>query len=65
MNALRQSLAVLLDEEQPIRERLPKALDRVTGLGKGIATAILTVAYPAQYGVWNNTSGAAFRKVDL
>ena len=56
---------MLLDEEQPIRERLPKALDRVTGLGKGIATAILTVAYPAQYGVWNNTSEAALRQLGL
>ena len=65
MDTLRQALAVLLDEEQPIRERFPKALDQVTGLGKGIATAILTVAYPVQYGVWNNTSEAALRKVGL
>ena len=65
MNTLRQALAVLLDEDQPIQERLPKALDQVTGLGKGIATAILTVAYPAKYGVWNNTSEAALRKVGL
>lgn len=65
MNALRQALALLLDENSPIQERFPKALNRVTGLGKGIATAILTVAYPAQYGVWNNTSEAALRKVGL
>jgi hypothetical protein len=65
MDALRRALALLLDEEQPIRERLPKALDQVTGLGKGIATAILTVAYPAKYGVWNNTSEAALRQVGL
>jgi hypothetical protein len=65
MNALRQAFAVLLDENRPIQERFPKALDPVTGLGKGIATAILTVAYPAKYGVWNNTSEAALRKVGL
>lgn len=65
MDALRRALAVLLDEEQPIRERLPKALDRVAGLGKGIATAILTVAHPTQYGVWNNTSEAALRQLGL
>jgi hypothetical protein len=65
MNTLRQAITVLLDEDQPIQERLPKALDRVTGLGKAIATAILTVAYPAKYGVWNNTSEAVLRKVEL
>lgn len=65
MNVLRQGLAVLLYEEQSIRERLPKALDQVTGLSKGIATAILTVAYPDQYGVWNNTSEAALRQLGL
>lgn len=65
MDTLRQALAVLLDEDQSIRERLPKALDRVTGLGKGIATAILMVAYPDRYGVWNNTSEAALRQLGL
>lgn len=65
MNVLRQGLAVLLDEDKPIQERLPKALERVAGLGKATATAILTVAYPDQYGVWNNTSEAALRQVGL
>jgi hypothetical protein len=44
---------------------LPKALDTVDGIGKGIATAILTVAYPQRYGVWNNTSEGALRKSGL
>ncbi len=35
------------------------------GFGKGIATGILTVAYPEQFGVWNNTSEAALRQVGL
>jgi len=65
MNTLRQALALLLDENSPLQERFPKALDRVTGLGKGIATAILTVAYSDQYGVWNNTSEAALRQLSL
>jgi len=63
----RQSLAlgVLLDEGRPIRERFPEALGMVLGFGKGIATGILTVAYPEQFGVWNNTSEAALRQVGL
>jgi len=65
MNTLRQALAVLLDEDRPIYQRFPKALGMVTGLGKAIATAILTVAYPDKYGVWNNTSEAALRQVGL
>lgn len=65
MNALRQGFTMLLDEDKPIQERLPKALDRVAGLGKATATAILAVAYPDKYGVWNNTSEAALRQVGL
>jgi serine/threonine protein kinase len=65
MANLRQALEILLDESKPIRQRFPQALDMVTGMGKGLATAILTVAYPEQYGVWNNTSEAALREVGL
>jgi hypothetical protein len=65
MHTLRQALAVLLDENRPIRERFPEALNLVTGFGKAIATGILTVAYPDKYGVWNNTSEAALRQVGL
>ncbi len=65
LNKLRAALAVLLDESRPIRERFPDALGMVTGFGKGIATGILTVAYPEKYGVWNNTSEAALRQVGL
>jgi len=65
MDKLRRALGLLLDEGKPIRERFPKALNQVTGFGKGIATGILTVAYPDKYGVWNNTSEGALRKVGL
>jgi hypothetical protein len=65
MDRLRASLAILLDENKPIRERFPQAVDMVSGFGKGIATAILTVAYPDKYGVWNNTSEAGLRQVGL
>jgi hypothetical protein len=65
MNTLRQALAALLDENRPIQERFPQALNMVTGFGKAIATGILTVAYPDKYGVWNNTSEAALRQAGL
>jgi hypothetical protein len=62
---LRGSLAILLNERRPIRERFPEALSMVSGFGKAIATGILTVAYPEKYGVWNNTSEAGLRQVGL
>jgi hypothetical protein len=65
MEKLRQALGVLLDEGKPIRERFSETLEMVAGIGKGIATGILTVAYPDKYGVWNNTSEAALRRVGL
>jgi len=65
MPLLRASLAVLLDESRPIRERFPEALGMVKGMGKAIATGILTVAYPDRYGVWNNTSEAAMRQAGI
>jgi hypothetical protein len=65
LETLRKALGVLLDEGRPIQERFPVALGMVEGLGKATATAILTVAYPDVYGVWNNTSETALRKVGL
>jgi hypothetical protein len=65
IDTLREALRTLLDESKPIRDRFPAALTKVVGLGKATATAILTVAYPNKYGVWNNTSEAALRQVGL
>jgi len=65
IEALRSALRLLLDESKPIQDRLGTAIDMVDGLGKGTATAILTVAYPATYGVWNNASEAALREAGL
>jgi hypothetical protein len=61
MDRLREVLVHLLDETQPLAERLNHAVNTVHGLGKGTVTAILLVAYPNRYGVWNNTSEAALR----
>lgn len=65
MDTLRKGLATLLDESRPISLRFPEALNMVEGLGKALATAILTVAYPGVYGVWNNTSETALREAAL
>lgn len=55
MEQTRAALGALVDESQPIEERTQPATE-IKGLGKGIITAILIVAYPNKYGVWNNTS---------
>jgi hypothetical protein len=65
MARLRDALQVLLDESRPVGERVDYAANRVPGMGKGIATAILHVGYPAKYGVWNNTSEAGLKQVGL
>jgi hypothetical protein len=65
MNRLREALGLLLDEAQPIDKRFSEALGKVAGLGKAIASAILTVAYPEKYGVWNNASEGALQKLGV
>ncbi len=60
MNRLRRALGVLLDESRPVAERLNEIRDRegplrISGLGKAALTAILHVAHPDLYAVWNNT----------
>ncbi len=66
MERLREALALLLDEGKPnFRDRFSKAIGMVRGFGKATATAILTVAYPDKYGVWNGTSEAALCRVGL
>ncbi len=65
MAVLRRALDTLLDETQPLPQRLDYAVTSVQGLGKAIATAILLVAYPSKYGVWNNISEEALRKLGI
>jgi hypothetical protein len=65
MERLRAGLGLLLDQNKPIRDRFSKALEQVLGIGKGIASGILLVAYPEQYGVWNNASESALRQLGI
>jgi hypothetical protein len=64
MAATRAALGALVDENRPIEERTRPATE-IKGLGKGIITAILIVAYPNKYGVWNNTSESGLFDLDL
>jgi len=61
MDALRKALTMLLDEEKPLAQRFDDALNSVKGLGKALASAILLVAYPQRYGVWNSTSESGLK----
>ena len=58
MPALREGMAVLLDDSAPIAKRWDSALPQMHGVGKAIASAMLLVVYPQEYGAWNSVSGA-------
>ena len=65
MVKLRETLAVLVDEEKPIQERLDECVESIFGLGRAVLTSILLIAYPDKYGVWNNTSEGALRTLKI
>lgn len=73
MDSLRYALSLLVDESVDVATRLTlirperhlntKAL--VSHLGTPVLTAILMIMHPDKYGVWNNTSDAGLRAVQL
>jgi hypothetical protein len=65
MSKLREALLVLLDETRPLEARLDEVAGSVKGFGKATMTAILHVAYPKKYGVWNNTSEGGLVELGL
>lgn len=65
MDRLRSALAVLLDEGQPLPQRFTQAVNMVKGMGKALASAVLLVAYPDRYGVWNSTSESALQILNI
>jgi hypothetical protein len=73
MDLLRQALALLLEESRPVAERLNTIRPErhwgkdsmVPYLGIPVLTAILLIAHPERYGVWNNTSEAGMKIVQL
>lgn len=64
MDGLRQVLSVLVDEARPVRERVNTVVE-APGMGIAKLSAILLVAYPQKYGVWNGTSEKALRALGL
>jgi hypothetical protein len=61
MERLRKALAVLLDETNPIQDRLDKITDKsgslyIKGLGRAVLTPILMCVYPDKYAVYNTIS---------
>lgn len=65
MDALRPKLARLFDDAQPIEKRFDDAVETIVGVGKALASALLVVAFPQQYGVWNSTSEAELRALKI
>lgn len=61
MDTLRPKLALLFDDAQPIEKRFDDVVKTIVGVGKALATALLVVAFPQKYGVWNSTSEASLR----
>ena len=65
MGRLRDALTILVDESQPVADRLDRAIEMVSGMGKNIASAILLIIQPEQYGVWNNRSEANMKRLGI
>ena len=55
MELTRKALAALVNRDLSMTDRFAPA-QKIRGFGKNILTAILHVAYPDDYGVWNNTA---------
>lgn len=64
MEHLRSALAMLVDESLPLSERMNSAV-QVKGMGKGVATAILTIISPSKCGVWNSTAEEGLKRYNL
>lgn len=65
MDALRPKLALLFDDAQPIEKRFDDVVKTIVGVGKALASALLVVAFPKKYGVWNSTSEASLRNLKI
>jgi hypothetical protein len=70
MPRLREALTILLDESQPIGDRLDRLIPNSAPLfmekfGRATITAILHVTHPDKYGVYNGTSEAGMKEVGV
>jgi hypothetical protein len=65
MDSLRKALMQVTDTTIPIAERFDFACRTVAELGPGTLTPILLVCFPEQFGVWNNVSRGAMKRLGL
>lgn len=65
MDTVRNTLTILLNPALPLAKRWDTSVRNIKGFGKGLATAILIVSSPNEYGVWNNTSEGALRILNI
>ena len=65
LGALQKALSKLADKSTDVAGRLDYAVSSVKGMGKGLATAILLILEPDTYGVWNSTSEAGLKAVEM
>ncbi len=62
---LRKALLVLVDESKPITNRIDEARRTIDGLGRAVISAILQVAYPIEYGVYNSASDEGLQRIGM
>jgi len=67
---LKAALTLLVDETQPLETRLNQLIEKggshnIKGMGKGLITPILLVAYPDKYGVWNKHSEVGMKRLKV
>jgi hypothetical protein len=64
---LRKAILILVDEgkDKPISERIDEAKNMIQGLGRAAISAILLVAYPTKYGVYNSVSEKGLRLIGM
>ena len=67
MPDLRKALGILLNEkaEPSVAKRLDKVRSVLKNVGKAVLTAILQVAHPDRYGVWNTRSEEGLKRLGL
>jgi hypothetical protein len=62
MSKLREAIAILVDETQPVPQRFDTVLSLLHGVGVGTLSPMLLLAYPDRFGVWNGTSELELRE---
>lgn len=65
MNQLRAALHLLIYSKKPVAERYDQAVQSIPGMGRAVATAILHIVYPAQFGVWNTVAESSLQHLGL